>query len=835
MDLSKKAQEHIDICLNVPQNSEEVHKSLFNALRSKNFRSFKNIIEQDLKEQPPILDINYVDPNTKEACLDIASKNGLTEFVEFLLQNQAKPNREDKSKNYAPIHFATEGGHAETLKVLLFSPKSKIQINPDLRAGQDERTALHIAVKKNDRQCVKLLLDRGASINIPNSEDKTALHLAAIENNRKMVNLILKTTQQQPDGRTQEVIRQKWPDLKLEYESREIKEDDLKYYLTVEDKTNFLRSMELVEINILKNVAKELLELTAHASKRGFHNVAIRILEKLEGKQINVKKAAQAAIQESNYTILQVLLKTEPSMANDLILSACKELQELSKRSGKRGVDSIPNQLKCLKLILEQENVNVRCIDKDTGNTPLHYAASAGCQEAVILLLHRGSYIGHMNYSKIPPIADIPAHTLSRYFDDCLQIQKDTNECTIEFNYSCLMPPRNQDDASTECNKTEMEVFNYIADHSRLKHLLKHPLLSSFIDLKLNIIQHILLANITFCTVFYFLLYVFILKMTWDIQKKNKTQIANGSHSLLWAFTIVMLLLYIFREIIELMFCVKCYIASLRNWLKIMLIFFTITLLHGAGFQVGVVVILLSAYELMLNIQYNDFFSSVEMFRTISLNFIYFLLPYLPFFGAFALAFHTLFNDNDKSFTNLYLSHFKTVIMFTGEFNANDIQFKLHPIWSHIVFILFVFFIYIVLFSLLNGLAVSGTAEILSEVEVLGLISKIHLVAYIEHIKVDPCGWSFCSSLTKSFRSLADGILPSPISLSEPRKSFIMLYDNLDVYDKHKWYNVIKRVMQWRIFQNGEFFQIDTNIIKRAKSIIDNKNQLTDNEKIKLY
>jgi len=500
-------------------------------------------------------------------------------------------------------------------------------------------------------------------------------------------------------------------------------------------------------------------------------------------------------------------------------------------------------------------NLHIYFIDK--GNTPLHYAAGAGCQEAVILLLNRGSYIGHMNKFNIPPIADISAHTLSRYFDDCLQMRKDrTNEYTIEFNYHCLMPH----DVLTECDKThrvirEMEVFKYIASNGGLKHLLKHPLLSSFLYLKWHRIRHVLYANFVFYVIFYLLLNAYILSMTYEIRIENGTQIeindksniALGStwqivwyqNNFLWASTTVMLLFFILREIFQFISCVKRYLMSLRNWLEIMLITLTVALLCGAGLQVGAVVILLSAWELVILIsQHPRLSTGIEMFRTVSFNFMRFLFPYLFLILAFALAFYTLFKDgNNTKFPDPGLSLFKTIIMLTGEFDANDIPFISHPVWSHIVFILFVFFIAIVLFNLLNGLAVSDTAEILSKAELVGLISRIRLVTYIEDVAVgEPFRHCFCCKsrllrVWNPFSFLAKKILLFPHFLRDGKIS-IKPYDNLYTYDNDRYYEKYVRTESVKRDKQWSTLKMDPDIIKQAKHIICNKNQLTDNEKI---
>ncbi|KAL0125733.1 hypothetical protein PUN28_004652 [Cardiocondyla obscurior] len=844
----------LNICEPTSNGGQVLYKLLLDALRFKNFQSFKSIIEQDLKRRPSILNINYVYRNTEETFLDIASKNGLTEFVDFLLLYGANPNRINEAYNRAPIHFAVEGGHVDTLAALLDEPT----INLNLEAGY--QTALHIAVKKNNLNCASLLLEKGASASIPDNKGLTALHLAAMKNQHDMVQLILENSRQCPDidtykdyndQTTREVIQKNLPDIALpaECENREINVHDLKYYLIANDEANFLKSIDFVKIGVLHSVAEELLDMIA---QRGFHKAARGILEKLKEKQFSVKKAAQTAIQQNDCAILQMLLVVEPNTTNDLILSACQELGI----PGKRGIDNTSDRLECLKLILEQDNVNVRCSD-NKGNTPLHYAATAGCREAVILLLNQGSYIGHMNKFNAPPIADIPADVLSRYLDDCLQTRKScANECTIEFNYRCLMPH----DTLEERDKThratrEMQLFEYIANNGGLKHLLHHPLLSSFLYLKWHRIRYVLYANFAFYVIFYFALNAYILSMSYDSKLENKTQSDNSSKSneplestlrIVWyqnsslqALITIMLLLFIIREVLQMLSCVKSYVMSLRNWLEVALIVLTFTVLCGGGVQIGAMVILLSAWELVILIsQHPRLSTGIEMFQTVSFNFMRFLFPYLFLIFAFALAFYTLFKDgNSTNFPDPGLSIFKTVIMLTGEFDASDIPFISHPVWSHIVFILFVFFIAIVLFNLLNGLAVSDTAEILCKAELVGLISRINLVAYIENLAV---GESFgrcncCNSKLlrwNPFGFLAKRILLFPHLLRDGRISITPHNVNLDTYDndrhndKYVRSESVKRDKQWATFK------MDPNIIKEAKRIIYNRNQLTDNERI---
>lgn len=344
--------------LNDSSDKQVLYGLLLNALRSKDFRAFRNIMKYNLKH----LDVNYVFPNHyEETCLDIASRNGLTDFVSFLLSKGARVNRVNEVHNCAPIHFATENGHEQTLAALLAHPTT----NVNLEAGQ--QTALHIAVRQENLACARQLLDARASANIPNSRGLTALHAAAMYEQREMVRLILDTCKQSPDldsyrdynGQTaREVMQENLPDLPLppKCEGREVNAQDLKYYLTVNDEVNFLRSLEVIKPQTLHGVAEDLLEL---AAQHNFLDAVVGILGRLQGGVFSVTRAAQVAVRQGHYGILRELLNVKPGVANDLILDACMELG-MSERC---GVDGTSDRLECLKLILEQENVDVRCAD----------------------------------------------------------------------------------------------------------------------------------------------------------------------------------------------------------------------------------------------------------------------------------------------------------------------------------------------------------------------------------------------------------------------------------------------------------------------------------------
>jgi hypothetical protein len=134
----------------------------------------------------------------------------------------------------------------------------------------------------------------------------------------------------------------------------------------------------------------------------------------------------------------------------------------------------------------------------------------------------------------------------------------------------------------------------------------------------------------------------------------------------------------------------------------------------------------------------------LEMLRTVSVTFLRYMMGYVTLLIAFALSFYILFRGSSEQggaemFANPFVSLLKTIVMFTGEFDASDLSFDTLPYTSHVIFLLFVVLVAIVLLNLLNGLAVNDTGEIRKDAETLSLAANAKLISRIERlVKVLP-------------------------------------------------------------------------------------------------
>lgn len=478
----------------------------------------------------------------------------------------------------------------------------------------------------------------------------------------------------------------------------------------------------------------------------------------------------------------------------------------------------------------------------------MHYAARAESAEAIQLLLQRGSYIGHKNILGTTPLADLSPQLLRDYFDECLCCSNDrTEDYQIEFNYTCLMPhtynPNNEAVTSknTQLN-AEMEPLRFMAKHKSLRILLKHPLLASFLYLKWHRIKHLLYINFLFYVLFYVCLNVYILLQTYRTTTNDFTDDNNSTDGTrlvisskaknidgLWSLTTILLILLLLREGLQLLSSPKHYVPSFENWIELTLGCLAAAVLAGAGPPIGTLAILLSAWELVILIgQHPKMSIGIEMFKTVTMNLMYFLLSYAFLIIAFALAFFTLFKDAENAnFPDPGRSLFKTIIMLTGEFDANDIPFISHPLISHLIFILFIFLITIVLFNLLIGLAVSDTADILGKSELVGLVSRTKLISYAERIaigtknnrKTGQCNWGKMTSFTFGFLAkrilLFNCYLPFGTIAVRPYKANEIKIHGID-----------------NAAESCDSLTMDGKIVMRAREILSEKGKITENQRI---
>ncbi|KTD42871.1 ankyrin repeat domain-containing protein [Legionella parisiensis] len=120
------------------------------------------------------INLNSVDPNTGETALYFfAYQRDDPEILEVLLNNGA--NMHIKNKNgMTPLDIAIVKGHIESVRVLL-NHKSALDCD-SLTSNND--SPVHLAIKENNIEVLKLLIDRGFKFDSPDDPKNSPLYLA---------------------------------------------------------------------------------------------------------------------------------------------------------------------------------------------------------------------------------------------------------------------------------------------------------------------------------------------------------------------------------------------------------------------------------------------------------------------------------------------------------------------------------------------------------------------------------------------------------------------------------------------------------------------------------
>ena len=398
--------------------------------------------------------------------------------------------------------------------------------------------------------------------------------------------------------------------------------------------------------------------------------------------------------------------------------------------------------------------------------------------DCLLLAQELGANIGLRNLQGEAPIAGILPSTMEAFLDtSCLQAEGNpTNEdFTITFNYSFLAPPRgsevkeivDKEERPETRPVPETDVLWYMARSKDHRHLLKHPVITSFLALKWSRISAHYNVNILCFALFVACLtsYIFTnyagsslgvsqpLCAIDQVIPSNTTTLLQpyGNNQTLWVLLALLLAILIIRETVQFSIAPSQHVSSVENILEIVLIVLVgLLLFHGEpgchlSFkrEISSAILLISWIALVTMVGrhprlyvYNIYST---MFYRVLKTFTTFLSWYCLFLLAFGLSFYILLHEDNGGedreyafFDHLGLCLVKTFSMFVGELEFSDIPFN-SP-FSYFFFITFVFLIVVVLMNLLNGLAVSETGLIREDAEIHAHVSRSALLSLLLHL-----------------------------------------------------------------------------------------------------
>ncbi|XP_068627666.1 transient receptor potential cation channel protein painless [Battus philenor] len=882
------------------------------ALRNNDYVTFKKLVSYGAVD----LEYTYPYPDYK-TCLELAvSEPDKQEFVKLLLQHETQVNKVNDKDGKAPLHLAVENANLNGLAALL--EDDRIDVNIKYKGN----TALLMAIKgiqdlDDNREenlsiyedMIELLLKAGCNVNSPDNKGITPIYSASKQGLERVITLILDYAKGPIDLDTYKDIRGRtaryylndaFPHLLAKFDAVAKQEeiidaDKLFSYLNRHEEDNFIRDYtKLVKKNehrqllTANNGMYTLLQLSA---EKGFEKVVGVLLN--SGADPNATCSANTtrpiaiACQNGYYKILKMFIDNESTIFepvnNESLLQITIRGMKTSPTTSKVDFKS------CLDLLLMTPKININVNYPDMkNNTALHYAARNGDNDTVLELLRSGACVALRNKFNEPPLADINAKTFETFLDECITSNSERpsdDDYEIHMKYSFLVYPNNSlenelcrlplmDNTNNNINKydaflaPETEALLYMTRNEELRPLLKHPVITSFLYLKWQQISGLFYANITFYSLLWLSLTLYII-LGYGVEKEQ-----SKSYEALNVVThigaIIGLILLIFRELFQFIVAPTRYLQSIENCMEVILIIVTASIVgYGSATeptkqQLSAIAILLSSAELVLLIgQFPTLSTNIVMLKTVSWNFFKFLLWYCILIIAFALSFYTLFrnvteaedltppnpnntgkeeDEEEDFFEDPGRSLFKTIVMLTGEFDAGSIKFSTFPVTSHVIFIVFVFMIPIVLFNLLNGLAVSDTQEIRANAELVGHISRVKLISYFENVLIGKAYskpskiWSWMPTLCiKPFAkriSLFPFFLPKYRIIVKPNQDNTIIIPHAEPLGKYD--NDYEDIEGGKCcFERCQNYRLDRKIVKNAKLVISKKTYVSEFDEIK--
>ena len=690
-------------------------------------------------------------------------------------KEKEEEGEEEENPRLIPIFQAVSDGDLTILSNLLTNSNTgvnTIDINGDT-------ALLHAVARAFDKdgwdvryyKCIHMLMScEEMKVNMPNRNGYTAIGLAVLHHNRSYIERMLQHPSAKrlhldyyPAGNEstmREIIMQKYPALESLLpaplmESLDSSDRDIKLLAALQHDKYDIFSENLDSENPNPSYDEpyysSLLEIACQMKNRK------QFVELLldSGADPNIKNRVtgmpllHATARSGNFEVLEILLKRQ-NLILDLkdnkertILHWWARVRERKHGDKKR----LENFFKHLLQVGYCSQVGIDCKDM-WGITPLCTAIVHQNRDRVIMLLRNGADVTAVECFD-PILQSCSSSVLEDILDYCL----DSNKGAV-----------NSEHLMVTLRYRTLEKMLFLAEVPHHKHILRHPVFSIFLNLTWKRTMKLFFSvNVAFYVMFLTFLTVYILHSE-SVDTPSHKSVANNTNGLLTFndslmtpgmkdtslynisqalryFLMILLGLLCMREAFQVFVYHWRYIKSLENWLELLLIIVTFTLCSGIVDSIEtkrhlfVIAILLGWFELVLLLgRLPQLSVQMEMLKTVSLTFLRFMAGYIVLLVAFAFSFYLLFKgtvkvDHAVHFDNPFTSLMRTIIMFTGEFDASNLPFDTLPGTSHVVFMMFVFFVAIILLNLLNGLAVGDTGKVREDAETLSLVARARLIS----------------------------------------------------------------------------------------------------------
>lgn len=234
----------------------------------------------------------------------------------------------------------------------------------------------------------------------------------------------------------------------------------------------------------------------------------------------------------------------------------------------------------------------------------------------------------------------------------------------------------------------------------------------------------------------------------WD----KKLQRHFTEHAFSYRFCFFGVMLMTIYELIQCVTSYRTYFFKFSNWLDIALIFISYAVFFGSfGNEpsyfkkvCAVLILIMAAQTIQLIAKVSILSMSLHMtiFKRVSATFLKTISLYMIMILAFAMSFYTLHNSSEEdkdsegnkqiSFSDPFMAIITTVRMMLSDFD--NININQDEYFQGFMFLIFVVFITIVLFNLLNALAISDTHQILLVAELVDTKKRVSILNSYEKL-----------------------------------------------------------------------------------------------------